>query len=328
MRKALDTFANLYPVWIISASIIGLVRPELLSWFSGSYMVWALSLVMLGMGFTLTIEDFRRLFKMPGCLALGFFAHYTIMPITGWAVAHLLGLPQGFAVGLILVASCPSGTASNVISFLSRANVALAVTVTLTSTLFAFIMTPLWCQILAGRYVPVDAWGLARTMLQVVVAPVLIGVFLNWKCPKAVASVSHFGPMVSVTALIFIAGSIVAQSAESVIANAGKLALAAFLVHVIGFVVGYAIARLLRYEEQIARTISIEVGMQNGGLAAVLAKRNFPLEPMVAVPAVFSSVVQTIVGSLFAAYWRRRPIGSTDATDASVASKLPSDPVS
>lgn len=307
MKKFLDWFANLYPVWIISSSAIGLLKPELLSWFSGQYMVWALSIVMLGMGFTLTIDDFRRIFKMPGCLALGFFAHYTIMPLTGWAVSHLLGLAPAFAVGLILVASCPSGTASNVISFLSRANVALAVMVTLTSTLLAFVMTPLWCQTLAGKYVPVDAWGLARTTFQAVVAPVLIGVLLNWKCPKAVASVSQYGPFVSVTALIFIAGSIVAQSADAVIANAGKLALAAVLLHMTGFIVGYGISRILRFNEQISRTIAIEVGMQNGGMAAVLAKKNFPMDPMVAVPAVFSSVVQTIVGSLFASYWRRRP---------------------
>lgn len=308
MKKFLDTFANLYPVWIISSSVLGLLKPELFSWFSGNYMVWALSIVMLGMGFTLTIDDFRRLFKMPGSLALGFFAHYTIMPLTGWAVSRILDLSPGFTVGLILVASCPSGTASNVICYLSRANVALAVMVTLTSTLLAFIMTPLWCQVLAGQYIPVDAWGLAKTTFQAVVAPVLIGVLLNWRCPKAVASVSKYGPFVSVTALIFIAGSIVAQSAEAVIANAGKLAVAAVLLHMVGFVFGYVLSRVLRFNEEISRTIAIEVGMQNGGMAAVLAKRNFPMDPMVAVPAVFSSVVQTIIGSLFASYWRRRPI--------------------
>lgn len=317
MKRLLDAFANLYPVWIISASVIGLLKPELLSWFSGQYMVWALSVVMLGMGFTLTIEDFKRLFKMPGCLALGFFAHYTIMPLTGWTVSRLLDLPPGFTVGLILVASCPSGTASNVISYLSRANVALAVMVTLTSTLLAFIMTPLWCQVLAGQYVPVDALGLARTTFQAVVAPVLVGVLLNWKCPRAVAKASQYGPFVSVTALIFIAGSIVAHSADAVIANAGKLALAAVLLHVTGFFVGYTISRVLRFNEQVSRTIAIEVGMQNGGMAAVLAKRNFPADPMVAVPAVFSSVVQTIIGSVFASFWRRRPVEADPSMDDS-----------
>lgn len=315
MKSLLKTYADLYPVWIISSSLLGLLKPEALTWFTGPWVVWAMSIVMLGMGFTLKVDDFLRIFKMPGSLALGFLAHYTVMPLTGWAVAHFLKLESGFAVGLILVASCPSGTASNVISFLARANVALAVLVTLTSTLLAFIMTPLWCWTLAGQYVPVDALGLCLSMLQIVVIPVLIGVFCNWRFPKTIARISRFGPTVSVTALIFIAGGIVAHSAEAVMANAGKLALAAVLLHLTGFIVGYIIARLLRYSEDVARTISIEVGMQNGGMAAVLARKNFAAEPMAAVPAVFSSVVQTIVGSLVAAYWRRRPLKMTPLPD-------------
>src|SRR5689334_18242558 len=110
-------FTSLYPVWIIGSSILGLVAPQTLSWFSGPWVVWALTLVMLGMGFTLTLADFRALFRTPGTLALGFLAHYTIMPLLGWGIGRLLNLEPGLAVGLILVASCPSGTASNVIAF-------------------------------------------------------------------------------------------------------------------------------------------------------------------------------------------------------------------
>lgn len=306
-------FTSLYPVWIVGSSVLGLIAPQTLSWFSGPWVVWALTLVMLGMGFKLTLDDFRALFRTPGTLALGFAAHYTIMPLLGWSIAHLLKLEPGLAVGLILVASCPSGTASNVIAFLAGANVALAVMVTLTSTLLAFVMTPLWCQVLAGHYIPVDGWGLSRTTLQVVVLPVLVGLLCNWKFPKAVAKISPYGPLVSVIALIFIAGSIVAQSAESVIANAGKLLLATVLLHVFGFLFGYMLTRVLRYSPLIARTIAIEVGMQNGGMAAVLAKKNFPLEPAAAVPAVFSSVVQTLVGSLVAGWWKRNPVPDTPA---------------
>ena len=300
-------FTDLYLFWLIGFAVIGLVKPVVLAWFQGPWVVWALSLVMLGMGLTLTVEDFRRLFRMPGSLALGFLAHYTIMPLSGWAVARLLHLDPAFAVGLILVASCPSGTASNVISFLARANVALAVMVTLTSTLLAFVMTPLWCKTLAGAYVPVDAVKLCLSTLQVAVAPVLIGVFCNWRFPKAVARATRAGPVVSVLAIMFITGGIVAQNAGAVRANAGKLALAAVLLHALGFVVGYAVAKTLRYSEDVARTISIEVGMQNGGLAAVLARKTFPDQPLAAVPAVFSAIVQNIVGSLVASFWRKRP---------------------
>ncbi|MEZ0388296.1 MAG: bile acid:sodium symporter family protein, partial [Verrucomicrobium sp.] len=130
----------------------------------------------------------------------------------------------------------------------------------------------------------------------------------NWRFPRAVATVSKVGPLISVVALMFITGSIVAQNAEAVKANAGRLALAALMLHILGFGVGYIVARILRQPEEIARTISIEVGMQNGGLAAVLAKQNFPMQPLAAVPAIFSAIAQTIVGSIVGTYWRSRPV--------------------
>lgn len=310
----LNRFTSLYPVWLILISVLAVWHPPALSWFSGQWVVWALTTVMLGMGFTLTLDDFRGLFRMPGSLALGFLAQYTIMPLSGWAVARALNLEPGFAVGLILVSCCPGGTASNVITYLARANVALSVVLTMASTLLAFIMTPLWCKALAGRYVPVDAWGLCLSTLQVVVAPVLIGVLCNWRFPRAVGRIAAFGPFASVVAIIFITGGIVAVSAPAVMANFGVLALAALLLHVLGFGFGYGISRVLRYPVDVARTVSIEVGMQNGGMAAVLARKNFPMEPLAAVPAVFSAVIQNLLGSLVAAYWRARPVTS-ESTD-------------
>lgn len=327
MFRFINWFTSLYPVWVISFAVVGLVHPTSLSWFTGGWVVWALTLVMLGMGFTLTVDDFRRLFRAPSSLALGFLAHYTIMPLAGWSVAHVLNLEPGFAVGLILVASCPSGTASNVICYLARANVALAVLVTLTSTLLAFVMTPAWCKALAGQYVPVDAAKLSLSTIQIAVAPVLVGVFCNWLFPKATASVSRVGPLISVLALMFVTGGIVAQNAAAVKANAGKLALAAVLLHVLGFGVGYLVAKILRHPEEIARTISIEVGMQNGGLAAVLAKQNFPMQPLAAVPAIFSAITQTLLGSLLATWWRMHSVASSNpVATTSTPAPLPVSP--
>jgi len=302
--------------------VTALWHPPALAWFTGPWITWALSIVMLGMGFTLTPDDFRRLFRMPGSVALGFLAHYTIMPLTGWFLGWLLHLDPGFAVGLILVASCPSGTASNVMTYLARADVALAVAVTLTSTLFAFVMTPLWCQALAGRYVPVDALGICLSTLQVVVAPVLIGVICNWRFHRAVARISRFGPVISVVALVLIGGGILAQNAPTVVANAGRLSIAAVLLHVIGFGLGYVVSRVLRYPALVARTVSIEVGMQNGGMAAMLAKKNFPLEPMAAVPAVFSAIIQNLIGSVMAAYWRSHPVKSLEPVNVAVVPEV------
>ncbi len=304
----LTRFTNLYPVWIVASSVMALIWPETLRWFSGQWVVWALTIVMLSMGLTLTVDDFRRLGKMPGAVALGFGLQYTVMPLVGWFSARVCKLEPGLAVGLILVASCPGGTASNLITYLARANVALSVVMTMTSTLLAFIMTPLWCQLLAGQYVPVDALGLCLSTIQVVVLPVLIGVFCNWRFHRQVTAVARFAPAVAVIAIIFIAGGIVAQSAESVIAHAGRVALAVLLLHGLGFVFGYLIARLLRFPIISARTISIEVGMQNGGMAAMLAKKHFAAQTMAGVPAVFCSVIQTLVGSLLAAWWCRRPV--------------------
>lgn len=304
-------FTNLYPVWTVAVALFALKWPAALSWFNGPYVIGALAFVMLNMGLTLTLADFRRVGKMPGSVAVGFTLHYTIMPLSGWFVAHILRLDPQFAVGLILVASCPCGTASNLMTYLARGNLALSVCLTMISTLLAFVMTPIWCQKLAGHYVPVDALGMCISTLQMVLVPVLVGVICNWRFPRAVAAASEYGQVGAVIAFLFITGSIVAGNADAVRANAGVLALAAFLLHALGFGLGYSAARILGYPLDIARTLSIEVGMQNGGLAAVLAKKNIPSMPMAAVSTVFSAFIQTIVGSAVAIWWRLHPVEKT-----------------
>lgn len=311
MQRILSTFTNLYLLWLVLTVAVALSHPPAFAWFTGQWIVWALSIVMLGMGFTLTVDDFRRLLSMPGSIALGFCAQYTIMPLAGWAVARALNLDPGFAVGLILVASCPGGTASNVITYLARANVALSVVLTMASTLLAFIMTPLWCEVLAGQYVPVDALGLCLSTLQVIVAPVVLGVFCNWCFPRTVARIADYGPLVSVVAIVFITGGVVSSNAAAVRANFGVLVLATLLLHVLGFGIGYVVSRVLRYPVDVARTVSIEVGMQNGGMAAMLARKHFLAHPLAAVPAAFSAVMQNLIGSVLAAWWRARPVPTT-----------------
>lgn len=267
-------------------------------------MVGALALVMLGMGLTLHVDDFKEITKMPGAVFMGAALQYTILPLSAFGISKLLQLDPALAVGLIIVGCCPGGTASNVITFLARGHLALSIIMTTVSTMLAIIATPLLTQALAGKYVPVDAWGLFYTTVQVVLMPVALGVFINYKFPNIGKKLSLAGPVTSVWAIVFIAGSIVAQSADTVAANVYVLFAAAGLLHIIGFVLGYIVARIFKYDKAIARTVSIEIGMQNGGLAAVLAKQNFPTQPLAAVPAVFSSVMQTLIGGLLAAYWR------------------------
>ncbi|WP_395749079.1 bile acid:sodium symporter family protein [Prosthecobacter sp.] len=306
MTRFFNWFNNLYPVWLVTLATIAFFWPQTMLWFGKNWIFWSLAASMLGMGLTLSLEDFKAIGRMPGSVALGFVAQYTIMPLSGWLVAEALQLDPGLAVGIILVASCPGGMASNMISYLARANVALSVLLTLASTLLAFFFTPMWTSTLAGKYVPVDAWGLCLSALQLTVAPVVLGVLIRWKLPRTADQIGACGPTIAVLAFTCVSGGIVAASADAIATHFGRLALAAFALHVLGFGVGYALSKLLRYSESIARTVSIEVGMQNGGMAASLAREHFSAMPLAAAAGVFSGVMQNIIGGLLASWWKRR----------------------
>lgn len=297
--------ANAFPLWILAGGALALTHPALFTWFTGPWVVSTLALVMLGMGLTLTVDDFRRVLTMPRPVALGFAAQYAIMPFLGWAVAQGLHLETPFAVGLILVACCPGGTASNIVTWLARADVALSVVMTLCSTVAAVFMTPLLTQWLAGTYVDVDAWGLFASTLKVVLAPIILGLLLNRYASKAVAVVLPAAPLLSVLGVTLIVASILAQNASAIKASAGVLLLAVLLLHAGGFALGYVVTKLLRFPESTARTVSIEVGMQNSGLGVVLARNHFT-DPLTAVPCAISSVFHSVIGSLLAGYWRWR----------------------
>jgi BASS family bile acid:Na+ symporter len=310
MKKAIEWFINLYAVWIIMSFAIGFFWPQAFLWFTkGHWMTIALALVMLGMGLTLRIEDFKAIFSMPRTVVLAAISQYTIMPLSGWLIAKALNLPTPFAVGLILVACCPGGTASNMIAYIGRANIALSVISTAVSTILGIVMTPLLCKLLAGQYVPVDALGMFLNVIEVVLIPVAIGVFVNFKFPNFVKSIGQGGPVVSTIAIIFISGGIIAPAVISgkatILKYSGILILAASLLHTLGFGLGYYMARIFKYDKGISKAVSCETGMQNGGLAAILAKNTFPsLMPLVAVPSVFCSVIQTIIGGILATIWR------------------------
>ena len=305
MRRLLLASADWFPAWVLTAALLALWQPSLFTWFSGPWIVWGLALVMLGMGLTLDVADFAAVLRLPGAVAVGFAAQYTIMPLLGWSVGKMLALPAPFAVGLILVACCPGGTASNLVTYLARGNVALSVIMTMCSTLAAVVMTPLLTGWLAGAYVPVDAWGIFLTTAQVVLAPVLAGLLLHHQAPRLAGFILPAGPIMSVLVISLIVGSIIGQNASAIFAHGGQLLLAVTLLHSGGFFLGYVVGRLFGFDLGVARTISIEVGMQNSGLGAVLAKTRFAAEPLTAVPSALSSVCHSLLGSLLAAWWRR-----------------------
>jgi BASS family bile acid:Na+ symporter len=314
MNRILTLLTNAFPLWVLAGGALALVHPPWFTWFHGPFIVWGLALVMLGMGLTLSVEDFRAVLRMPRAVATGFAAQFTLMPLLGWGVAKLLALPAPFAVGLILVACCPGGTASNVVTFLARGHVALSVLMTMCSTFGAVVLTPLLTQWLAGTLVPVDGWGLFRSTVQVVLLPVLAGLGLHHLAPRLVRVVLPGAPLVSVVVIALIVASIIGQSADEIRAAALPLLTAVFLLHAGGFVLGYGFARWLGYDPVVCRTVSIEVGMQNSGLGVVLARRHFTDAAtgisLAAVPCAISSVFHSVIGSVLAGVWRMRPARS------------------
>lgn len=268
---------------------------------------------MLGMGLTLRFADFAAVAREPMHVALGVLAQFIIMPAVGWLIARIFQLETGLAVGLILVACCPGGTASNVICYLAKANVPLSVLLTLCSTAVAIVATPLLTSWLAGAWLPVDAWALFRSMLVVVLLPLVCGVVVNtWvgkmRQPERVRQwVDAVGPLLSALVIVLIVGCIVASKREEIARAALPLFVSVFVLHAMGFLLGYGFAKVAGCREALRRTISIEVGMQNSGLGAALATRHFSQYALAPVPAAISAVYHCLIGSLLAAWWRRRP---------------------
>lgn len=295
---------NTFALWLLLGVGWAWGAPDHFTWFL-PHIPWGLGLIMLGMGVTLRFEDFAEALKEPGNVVLGVVAQFVIMPLLGWGVARMMGLPPSLAAGLILVASCPGGTASNVITHLAGGNVPLSVLMTACSTLAAVALTPLLTGWLAGAYVPVPVGAMLADMIMVVVLPVVVGLTLNRLLPRAVARVAPAMPVMSVLFIVLIVGAIVGSKKSAIAQSAVGLLISVFLLHAGGFSLGWLAARRLKRSVLVARTISIEVGMQNSGLGAKLATSHFQ-DPMTAVPAAISAVFHSLIGSGLAALWRRR----------------------
>ena len=279
--------------------IASLLHPPLFTWFSGPWITYGLGGIMLSMGLTLQWSDFNQVLKTPKWVVWGVFLQFTVMPFLGWILAILFDLTPFFAVGLILVASCPGGKASNVIVYLAKANISLSVTMTTISTLAAIIMTPLLTSYLSGSYLEVDAMGLFYSTLKVVLFPVTLGVILNWYLPRVTKNIILFAPPVAMLLITLIVASIIGQGKEIILTSGIQLLGAIMVLHLFRFLLGYLTAKIVFKNEQVSRTIAIELGMQNSGLGAVLVRENFT-NPATAILAAISSLVHSIYGSIFA----------------------------
>jgi BASS family bile acid:Na+ symporter len=299
----LTTLTNAFPLWVLLGAVVGILNPPSVTWFKGEMITTALAVTMLGMGLTLELDDFFDAVRQPKQVALGVALQYTIMPTLGLAIGKVFPVHASVAVGLILVGCCPGGTASNVVTYLGKANVALSVVLTTVSTFLAAFMTPLMTKTLAGTIVPVDAIGLAKSTASVVLAPVIVGLLAKRFVPKLVRVVAPFCPLVAVATVALICASIIGSSASAILAAGPALLLAVTTLHSLGFFLGYFFSKTLGFAEKDRRTVSIEVGMQNSALGVVLATAHFA-DPLVAVPCAISATVHSCVGSLVAGAWR------------------------
>lgn len=252
---------------------------------------------------TLGPKDFLKVWKAPKAIALGVCLQFLIMP--GWSafLAWVMGLPSEMAVGLILVACCPGGTASNVIVFLARANVALSVSLTVCSTLVAVFLTPWLTYFYAGRYLPIDPIALFNSIVIVVLLPLFLGCAWKRWFPSSAERVSSFSPVVSVLFILLIVGYVLAAKRDLVVDHGWTLLVATGLLHAGGFALGYLGGRLMGRDSLEKQTIAIEVGMQNSGLGTALAAKHFPGMPMVPAPCALSAIVHCLIGSFLASRW-------------------------
>lgn len=307
MTRLLHLMTQAFPFWILAGAALALVWPPLFTWFSGPLIPFGLAVIMLGMGLTLMPEDFQSvLVHEPRYVVLGVILQYTVMPFLGWLLGYVFDLPLSYAIGLVLVACCPGGTASNVVTYLAKAHVPLSVTMTAVSTVFAVVMTPLLTALLAGRRVDVNAWGLLMSTFQVVILPVAAGLLMNRFLPAVTRKIIPAAPLAAVLFITLIVSSIVGAGRESILECGPRLIGAVFSLHAFGFLLGYLLSFRISRNEVVSRTVSIEVGMQNSGLGVVLARANFA-DPVTAIPSAISSVFHSLIGSLLAAVWSAKP---------------------
>ena len=307
MRRAGDVVGRWFAPIVLVAGAIALAFPPAFQGWSPA-VPWLLSVIMLGMGMTMRPADFAVIGRRPWALLLGVAAQYTIMPLLGFGIAHLLALPAVLVVGMILVGAAPGGTASNVMVYLAKGDTPLSVAMTSVSTLLAPFLTPLLVLALVGESLPVSGAALFTSIVQIVLVPVVAGLALRLLLPRLVERCLDVLPLVSVAGITAVILAVVAGSARTLLDVGALVVLAVVLHNVGGLALGYGVGRLCRMSVPSRRAIGIEVGMQNSGLAAALATVHFA--PAAALPAAIFSVWHNVSGSLLATYWSRRPVPS------------------
>ena len=291
---------------VLATAMIALAFPNAFLLLRPTLINYLLGVVMFGMGLTLNLHDFRIVFSRPKDVIIGCLAQFTIMPLLAWALAWVFRLDEALALGVVLVGCCPGGTASNVITYLAKGDLALSVGMTGVSTLLAPLLTPLLTWALAGKSIHVDVASMILSILWVVILPIIVGLLVKWLWPKFTEEATDYLPAFSTIAIALIVAIVISANADKLLAGGLIIVMVVVLHNICGLGLGYLIGHLLGLASQKKRAISIEVGMQNSGLASSLAATHFAAYPLATIPGAIFSVWHNLSGAAVAYLYSRR----------------------
>ena len=305
LKKLCHYISDYMGVLVLAAASLALAFPSVPGQVPAKVINYLLGVVMFGMGLTLNLRDFKIVFSRPKDVIVGCLAQFTIMPLLAWLLAKAFQLDEALALGVVLVGCCPGGTASNVITYLAKGDLALSVGMTGVSTLLAPLLTPLLTWILAGKSVDVDVAGMLLSILWVVILPIVMGLVVKGLWPKFTEKATDYLPAFSSVAIALIVAIIIAANAAKLLAGGLIIVVVVMLHNICGLSLGYLTGRLLGLSEPKKRAVSIEVGMQNSGLASSLATLHFTAYPMATIPGAVFSVWHNISGAIVARLYAR-----------------------
>lgn len=305
MKRFCKQIADYMGVLVLLSAIVALVFPEVIGQVKPTVINPLLGIIMFGMGLTLNANDFRIVFSRPKDIIIGCLAQFTIMPLLAWLLAQFFQLDEALTIGVILVGCCPGGTASNVITYLAKGDLALSVGMTGVSTLLAPVLTPLLVWLTAGETVDVNIIGMLLSILWVVILPIISGLVVKQLWPRHTAEAIAYLPALSSIAICAIVLIVIAANAGKLMSSGVLIILVVMLHNLCGLTIGYGIGSILQLSDAKRRAISIEVGMQNSGLASSLATLHFAAFPMATIPGAVFSVWHNISGALVARFFAK-----------------------
>ena len=306
MKRLCKWISDYMGVLVLASALLALAFPEVLGHLKTSLINPLLGVIMFGMGLTLKAEDFRVVFSRPKDVIVGCLAQFTVMPLLAFALSRVFSLNEALTVGVVLVGCCPGGTASNVITYLAKGDLALSVGMTATSTLLAPVLTPLLVWLLVGETVDVNVAGMLLSILWVVILPIALGLLVKRLWPRTTERATAYLPALSSVAICLIVMIVIAANAGKLLSGGWIIVLVVMLHNVLGLAVGYLIGVLLKMTPAKRKAISVEVGMQNSGLASSLATLHFAAYPMATIPGAVFSVWHNISGAIVARIYSRK----------------------